>query len=565
MTILIILYSQKHSLKSSVTKNCSIQYHDNASLTCNSSQEFTFSITGNKLLSSHNYSFTITILPLISLNLSIQLSPCYLGFQYSNISGKCECYEKDIVSCTGATSTIRRGYWIGMLKGQLTTSICPINYCNFTCCETINGYHSLSPGRENQCTSHRSGIACGSCEEGYTLSYAAECVSVDRCTAGWTVLVVTLTMIYWIVIVIGVFAMMYYKLPIGYLYAITYYYSMVDVLLGQYSYIYPSLHMVINILCSVFKLAPQFLGQLCLVRGLSGIDIQFIQYVHPLAISIILIIISLLARSSQRLSLFIARGIIHVICFLLLLSYTSMVSTSLLLLRSLQFHDVDKIYTYLSPDIEYFHSRHLAYFIVALMFVITIIIGLPLILLLEPFLNHKINFTRIKPLLDQFQGCYKNWCRWFAAYYMICRLVLIATVVYSSDYFVTQYILTATNVIVSLVHIVVRPYNNNILNVFDGIVLQLMVFVSVVPVFNTIHSTVIVTATFILVIVPLLIFLIMGLIIHKETVDKFVNKTCRANSTKATVGGDNQNERSRQEFVTVVDDSMRKKATICDV
>ena len=560
------ILTETHYKIYSAAQNYTIQFHENASLTCNSSQEFTFSITGNKLLSSHNYSFTITVLPSLSLNFSIQLSPCYPGFQHNSVSSKCECYEGDsIVSCIGPTSTIRRGYWIGIVERKLSTSVCPINYCNFNCRETINGYHSLSPGRENQCTSHRSGVACGSCEEGYTLSYVAECVSVNKCTAGWTVLAVTLTMLYWIVIVIGVFAMMYYKLPIGYLYAITYYYSMVDVLLGQYLYIYPNLHMTISILSSVFKLAPQFLGKVCLMRGLSGIDIQFIQYIHPLAISIILAIISLLARCSQRLSLFIARGIIRVICFLLLLSYTSMVSTSLLLLRSLQFHNVDKVYTYLSPDIEYFHCRHLAYFIVAVMFVITIIFGLPLILLLEPFLNRKVNFTRIKPLLDQFQGCFKNRCRWFAAYYMICRLVQIATVVYSSDYFVTQYILTATTVIVSLVHIIVRPYNKNILNVFDGVILQLMVFVAVVPVFDTVNSTIIVTGTFTLVIVPLLIFLIMELTIHKEALRRFITKTCRAKSTKVTVGVDNQNERSGQEFEMIVDDSMRQNATICDM
>ena len=540
-------------------------------------QDFDISIIGNKIISTYKYSFIIRTYYVnclkewhyISQHFSIQLSPCHHGFQHNNESKRCECYDRDsIVSCAGATSTIRRGHWLGTVEGKLTTSICPINYCNFTCCETTNGYHSLSPGRENQCTSHRSGIACGSCEEGYTLSYAAECVSVDRCKAGWTVLVVILTMIYWIVIVIGVFAMMYYKLPIGYLYAITYYYSMVDVLLGQYSYIYSSLHTTINILSSIFKLAPEVLGELCLARGLSGIDTQFIQYVHPLAISIILIIISLVARCSQRLSLFIARGIIHVICFLLLLSYTSMVSTSLLLLRSLQFYDVDKIYTYLSPDIEYFHGRHLAYFIVALMFVITIIIGLPLTLLLEPFLNRKINFTRFKPLLDQFQGCYKNRCRWFAAYYMICRLVQITTVVYSSDYFVTQYILTATNVIVSLVHIIVRPYNNIILNVFDGVILQLMVFVSVVPVFDTIHTTVLVTAAFILVIVPLPILLIMGFIIHKETIRKLINScNCRAKlkNTRVTAGDNSQNEKKVQEFDIIVDESMRTNATICDV
>jgi len=39
-------------------------------------------------------------------------------------------------------------------------------------------------------------------------------------------------------------------------------------------------------------------------------------YVHPLAVSLILIAISFLARISYKFSLFISRGIIGVICFL---------------------------------------------------------------------------------------------------------------------------------------------------------------------------------------------------------------------------------------------------------
>jgi len=148
---------------------------------------------------------------------------------------------------------------------------------------------------------------------------------------------------------------------------------------------------------------PQFLGKLCLVKGLSGIDQHFIHYVHPLAVLIMLVMIIVLAQVSHKLSGFIRRGIIQAICFLLLLSYTSVTTISLLLIRHLKFFNVDKVYTYLSPDIEYFHGRHLAYGIVALLCIIIIVIGLPLLLIVEPFLNHKINFARIKPLLDQFQ------------------------------------------------------------------------------------------------------------------------------------------------------------------
>ena len=118
---------------------------------------------------------------------------------------------------------------------------------------------------------------------------------------------------------------------------------------------------------------------------MSGIDQQIIHYIHPLAVIVILVMISLLARRSRRFSSIISHGIIHVICCLLLLSYTSVASTSLLLMRPLKFNGIDEVYAYLSPDIEYFHDRHLAYGIVALLCTVSIVIGLPLLLTLEPF------------------------------------------------------------------------------------------------------------------------------------------------------------------------------------
>ena len=104
-------------------------------------------------------------------------------------------------------------------------------------------------------------------------------------------------------------------------------------------------------------------------------------------------------------------------------------TTSLLLMRSLTFANIDNVYTYLSPSIQCFYGRHLAYGITAIIFILLIVVGLPLLLLLEPFLNGKINFIKIKPLLDQFQGCYKDRYRWFAAYYMICRLIIISIII----------------------------------------------------------------------------------------------------------------------------------------
>ena len=523
------------------------------------------SIMGNKSLSkSKNFSITVTLNTRlysdwkeILVNLIIGLSPCHPGFWQHSKSEKCECYNaNDIVFCSDGTSTIKRGYWFGSVTGKPTTTLCPINYCNFTCCETSNGYYQLSPVRKDQCRSHRSGTACGSCTDGYTLSFdSTECVSIESCTAGQTVLVILLTVAYWIVMIALIFGMMYYRAGIGYLYSITYYYSIVDFLLSQNLQGSRGLYLTVNIISSFSRITPQFLGEFCLANGISGIDQQFIHYIHPTAVILILVVISVSARNSKKISAIISRGIIHVICLLLLLSYTSIASTSLLQIRSLTFHDIDKVYTYLSPDIEYFHGRHLAYGVVALLCIVIILIGLPFLLIVEPFLNHKINFTRIKPLLDQFQGCYRDKYRCFAGYYMICRLVITGIVIVNaSNYVVANYMVVVFCGITDFIHLIMRPYNKMILNKFDGTVLHFTIFVAILPLFEDFDSPSVITTTFVLVTLPLLNLIAITMFLHKGFLKKIRNLMYKDESPS-------NNEVSMTEF-GLVDTSVRVNDTV---
>ena len=313
-------YSTRFLLHGGNNQNYSISGSNQILLSCDTLQGI--SIIGNDSLSkSSNYTINITLhddrnskRKQVSVNLTVELTPCSPGFWQDRTSEKCECYNnKDIVFCSGGNSTIKRGYWFGKVSEKPTVTVCPVNYCDFTCCEASNGYYHLSPARENQCRSHRDGTACGSCVDGYTLSFdSTECVKVDSCTAGQKVLVILLTVIYWIVMVTLVFAMMYYKVGIGYLYSITYYYSIVDILLSENLHASRGLYLTVSIISSFSKITPQFLGELCLTTGMSGIDQYFIHFVHPSAVILILVIISSSARSSRRISAIISRGIIHV-------------------------------------------------------------------------------------------------------------------------------------------------------------------------------------------------------------------------------------------------------------
>ena len=529
---------------------------------------------------SFNYSVIISLSAVrisksktISVNLTVELSQCHPGFWYSSESQKCECYNtRNIISCTNNNSTIKRGYWFGSVNGIPTVTSCPNDYCNFTCCEITNGFYHLSPVRANQCMPHRSGTACGGCEEGYTLSFdSPQCIKVNKCRIGQTALVVILSMLYCIAVVVAVFILMYFKVTVGSLYAIMYYYSVVDILLSQDYFILNRLYTTVSIMSSLAKLNPKFLGQLCLVENMSGIDQQFIHYAHPTFVSFILIMIRILARRSLRVSSFISRGIIHVICFLLLLSYTSVATTSLLLMRPLKFMDVDKIYTYLSPDIEYSHGRHLAYIIVAAVFILIIVIGFPLLLLLEPFVNSKINFVKIKPLLDQFQCCYKDKYRYFPAYYMMCRLVIIILIIVRIfDEFITQFLLISLCALMQLIHVLVRPYASTIHNIFDGIILQLIVIISALPVVEYIddyHETLVLVVTYILLNLPIALIIAIKIWINRDNIKntfetwiiKFLHKY------KRVPIDDVEEPTDMNQIGTIVHDSTRINTTVVDV
>ena len=467
---------------------------------------------------SDNVNISLTLLSLIppiykdvNTILTIEMSSCRTGYLFHKVQ-QCICYpHHDIVHCNDDYTEIRIGYWIGYISGQYASSICPSDYCNFAeRTETSLGYYDLSRKSDDQCNSHRTGVACGKCKQGYTLAYdSPDCISENKCSVGMTFLVLFLTILYWFAVVAVVFGLLYLPLQssstLGYAFGIIYFYSIVDILLV--SDVSKEVYQVVAILSSFAKLTPRMFGQLCFVEGLSGIDQQFIHYCHALAVSGIVLVIVLIARISPRLLMYVNRCIIRVICVLILLAYTSLASTSLQLLRPLTFNDIDEVRTYSSPDIKYFSGRHIAYGIVAVLCEITVGIGLPLLLLLEPLLSRKVNFVRIKPLIDPFQRCYKNKYRWFAAYYLICRQVLILIVIVGNrDYYNMLYYLQTACVIIAMIHAYIQPYESNRLNGLDAVILLILVLVVNVNTFPSFSQSISSGLSMTLIILPLLLF-----------------------------------------------------------
>ena len=230
-----------------------------------------------------------------------------------------------------------------------------------------------------------------------------------------------------------------------------------------------------------------------------------------------------------------------------------------MLMDGFYFTDINTLYVTVSPDIAYFQGRHLFYSMVAYIFAILIVIGLPLVLLSEPFLNRKINFSRFKPLLDQFQGCYKDRLRYFASYYSKCRQVLLNIVVYGYDHFIPLNLLFVTCIVINLIHWLVRPYSSKVLNIYDGLVLQIMTAIIALQIiyFDNFDSVIPIAAAFVLVMLPLTMLIIMALVLNAELIKRFYISCCFGlkliNSKKASLG----NTDSGREYDITVDQELR--------
>ena len=186
-----------------------------------------------------------------------------------------------------------------------------------------------------------------------------------------------------------------------------------------------------------------------------------------------------MAKCSTKVLFYVNRCITRVVFLILVLSYTSVTSTSLQLLRGMQYDDNNGIRVYLSPHFKYFTNRHAAYATVALLCGLSVTIGLPLFLIFEPCLKKKRIFKYFKQALDRFKDSYKDNYKdnyqWFAANYLFCRFVIMLIAYFgNSDYNNMVYYMQTACVIFVMSHILLWPYKNVVVNVLDAAILLAM-------------------------------------------------------------------------------------------
>ena len=127
-----------------------------------------------------------------------------------------------------------------------------------------------------------------------------------------------------------------------------------------------------------------------------------------------------------------------------------------------------------------------------------------------------------------------------------------------------------------LIHILVRPYANAIHNILDGILLQLIIIISVLPIVEIVDNydeTFVVVIAYLLVILPLASFIAIKFWINKSNIQKSFKHLMSVICSYIIRNGVATNDDGLQqpliaemgEFEIVVDDEMRRNAIVVDV
>ena len=434
-------------------------------------------------------------------HVQVKLTLCKLGYSYSAMTQQCECdkLDENLVCATSSHkyACIRYGYWYGRdSKGQAL--LCPGENCYFAdgkCpieskeCPDAPGFCNLKVD-DGLCWKGRSGVLCSECKPDHSFSFSAvRCVPSHTCSRTNTALFVLGLIAYWIVLVIFFLFILNVELSIGsgVVYGIMYYFSVIEIFTDKTVTFY-ALRKVINSCVAITQLCPRVFGDIhiCFVENWrSNLQHQLFHYSTPIAVIVLIIAFIFLSRFCRcPKSISPAQNSpIHAMCILILASYNSLTYTSFEMLRPIQINGEWRAYA--DPDLHYFSGEHLPYALVALFIEVFLSLPICFLILCAPCLCKRVVRSsrlrlKFKPIVDEFQACYRSEYRWFAGFYFLARqLIFVVNILpLTQEPPEDNLYLHTINAAVFIIHCTFQPYKLKWLNLLDALLLADLIFLS---------------------------------------------------------------------------------------
>ena len=492
----------------------------------------------------------------VSLNeWSLKTSPaCAPGFDGHPCECKAAAYQ-GLLKCEKKRAYVIRGFWVGECgNGTLCTGSCPFGFCLYN-----NSKHYRLPGTVSEldeyiCGDTRTGVLCGDCQTGYSVSYHSysfTCTPDDNCRYGWLFYIVSELLPLIAVFIIITFVNV--SFTCGAVSSFILFAQLQDSLaVYGNELIYSSFN---QYFISIAKLIYRFFNfeffsieelSFCLWKGATVLDALAFKYVTIL-FGLILIVIYVYLVNSSRIKRYLPclrpttlrSSLIHGLSAFFVMCYSQCARVSLGILTPVQLYKNNNLYektvVFLSGNLSMFEPVHLRYAIPAVFFTTTLLLLPPIILTVFPVLGKILsccNMSEAKcancisqcipiQLLDSFQSSFKDEFRFFAGFYFLYRLIVLVTFLFCQNLSDFYCILEILLVFILSLHAIVQPHKKWLHNVMDVLTFADLAIInafSLLHYYKVILQKVNIVNTFVsytqlvLIYLPLVCLLIAGLV-----------------------------------------------------
>ena len=363
---------------------------------------------------------------------------CPVGFQQIfSIESNCVCdcdprIKSYITKCDSQKQTLTRdgNFWISYLNvssdahehNYITYPYCPLDYCVPPSSRVKINLNTVD-GSDVQCADNRSGMLCGECQPGLSLSLgSSKCVTCE----GVTNLIVFLFVSFLAgIALVAILLTLNLTVAIGTLNGLIFYANIVG---STSSAFFPS---------SSTKAPYVFISWLNLELGFDtcffvGMDTYWktwFQLAFPTYLIFLVVIVIAWSERSIRLARLIGRkNPVATLATLILFSYTNFLGT---VITSLSFatleypHGFQKRVWLPQASVEYLHGRHIALIIVAILILLAGAMYTFLILFWQWILKHVKNINlHLKHFIETYHAPYRNEHRYWTGLLLFVRLTL---------------------------------------------------------------------------------------------------------------------------------------------
>ena len=367
--------------------------------------------------------------------ISVAFLECPPGLELSSDFSVCECEPQlknyGLIFDTG-TWTFNRpaSMWIGYYgKEQVVIHPnCPFHYCKS---EDTN----LSLGNQDeQCAFNHSGVLCGACQQGLSLALGtSQCL---KCSNVYLLLLIPFALAG----VALVFLLLKCNLTVsvGSINGLIFYANIIQ---ANQATFFPHGAQGVNVCTKFLSAFIAWLNldlgiQTCFFVGMDAYSKTWLQFLFPIYVWIMVGAMIYGSRYSPTVFRLIGSNVVPVLATLFLLSYAKLLRIVITAVYSTTLTGRDSstpLVWLVDGNVPFFRGTHIVLLLMAVVFILVFIVPFTLLVLLGPCLqansNHRVlrKITiKLKPLLDAYQGPYKDRFRHWTGVMLLLRTALFA-------------------------------------------------------------------------------------------------------------------------------------------